>query len=136
MAALADLHWRRIVAGGIAPHAISIVGLVVAIFGYTLLVAFGTGGEPDQGSLRQFNTVFGTQLFPLAVVLLTVVAAAWVVRRVDPDTAMAHGFAVGVLAGLFGLAFGAFDVTMVIRFVATVAAGILGAKLEPLLFGE
>lgn len=135
MTALPDLQWKRIVAGGIAPHLVSVGALVLTIIAYTLLVVFGTGGGPDQVSLQQFNSVVGTQLFPLVTVLLTAVAAAWVVRHVDPETAVVHGLAVGVLAGLVGFAFGAFDVVMVIRFVATVTAGVLGAKLHLTLLG-
>lgn len=131
-----NLKWRRIIAGGIAPHALSIAVLVAAVVGYTLVLAFGTGGEPDQGALQQFNTAFSTWIFPLLTILLTAVAAAWVVRRADPDTAAAHGFTVGLIVALIGLAFGAFDATMAVHFVSAIAAGVLGAKLEPVLFGE
>ncbi|SIQ82416.1 hypothetical protein SAMN05421858_0521 [Haladaptatus litoreus] len=136
MTASPDLHWKRIIAGGIAPHAISVVGIIVAIVGYTVLVAFGTGSEPDAGSLQQFNTVISMQIFPVATILLTVVVSAWVVRRVDSDTALLHGFIVGVFAGLLGGAFGALDAMMAVRFTATVLAGVLGAKLEPVLFDK
>lgn len=128
------IHWKRIIVGGLAPHVISIALLVVAIIAYTILVALGTGGEPDQSSLNQFNTLFGTQLFPVVTILLTAVAAAWVVRKVDQQRAIVHGFVVGFLVAVIGLAFGAFDLMMVIRFVITVAAGVLGAKLQPVIF--
>lgn len=136
MAEATDLHWKRIIVGGLAPHVISITLLIVVIIAYTILVAFGTGGEPDQGSLDQFNTLFGTQLFPVVTILLTVVAAAWVVRKADQQMVIAHGFVVGLLVAVIGLAFGALDLIMAIRFVITVAAGILGAKLEPVIFGR
>ena len=126
----AELQWKRILAGGIAPHAISIALLVVAIVGYSLVAAFATGGEPDPGSMQQFTTVSGTQLFPVVTILLTAVTAGWVARRAAPDTATLHGAAVGVLAGLFGFAFGAFDATMIVRFVLTAGAGVLGARLS------
>jgi len=130
------MRWKRIIAGGIAPHAISIGLLVVVTVGYTFVLTFRTGGEPDQGSLQQFNVLFGTQLVPLLTILLTVVAAAWVVRRVGSDTITLHGFSVGLLVALIGLAFGAFDWITVVRFTSTVVAGILGAKLEPVLFSR
>jgi hypothetical protein len=126
------IHWKRIVVGGIAPHVISIALLIVAIIAYTILAAFGTGGEPGQGTIHQLNTL----LFPLSTILITLVAAAWVVRRVDQRMALAHGFAVGLLVAVIGLAFGALDLMMAIRFVITVAAGIIGAKLEPVIFGR
>jgi hypothetical protein len=136
MAEATDIRWKRIVVGGLAPHVLSIALLIVAIITYTILVAFGTGGEPDQGSLDQFNTLFGTQLFPVVTILLTIVAAAWVVRAADQQSIIAHGFVVGLLVAVIGLAFGALDLMMVIRFVITVAAGVLGAKLEPVIFGR
>ncbi|XVH31287.1 hypothetical protein ACNS7O_12955 [Haloferacaceae archaeon DSL9] len=136
MTTLTDVRWKRVAVGGIAPHAISIGLLVAAIVAYTFLLALGTGGEPDQGSLEQFNVVVGTQLFPIATILLTVLTAAWVVGADDRATATTHGLAVGLLVALIGLAFGAPDVVMLLRFVSTVAAGVLGARLGPAIFGE
>jgi len=135
MTTVTDLRWKQIVVGGIAPHVISTGLLIVAIVGYTFLLAFGTGGEPDPDALQQFNTVSGTQIYPVVTILLTVVAAGWVAQRVDPDTATSHGVAVGILAGLVGFAFGPLDVMMLVRFVLTVGAGVLGVRLSPVLLG-
>lgn len=66
---------ERIFVGSIAPHAISIALLIVAIVGYSLIAAFTAGGDPDPGAMAQFNTVSGTQLFPIATIFLTVVTA-------------------------------------------------------------
>lgn len=132
MTEVTDVHWKRIIVGGIAPHVVSIALLIVAIIAYTILAAFVTGREPDQGLIHLLNTL----LFPIGTVLITIVAAAWAVRRVDQQMALAHGFAVGLLVAVIGLAFGALDLLMVARFVITVAAGILGAKLEPVIFGR
>lgn len=44
---ITDLRWKRIVAGGVAPHAVSIALLVVAIVGHSLFVAFGTRSGTD-----------------------------------------------------------------------------------------
>jgi hypothetical protein len=129
-----DLHWKRIIVGGIAPHALSTGLLIVAIIAYTFLLAFGTGSEPNQATLDQFNTVVGTQLFPIVTILLTVPAAAWVANKVDPKAATAHGFAVGFLVAVIGFTFGGLDLMMGVRFVITIFAGILGAKLEPVIF--
>ena len=136
MTTVTDLRWKQIVVGGIAPHVISTGLLIVAIVGYTFLVAFGTGGEPDPNALQQFNTVSGTLIFPIVTILLTVVAAGWVARRAESETATLHGLAVGILAGLVGFLFGALDVMMLVRFVLTVGAGILGARLLPGLLGD
>lgn len=136
MTTVSDLQWKQIVVGGVAPHVVSTGLLIASIVAYTFLLAFGTGGEPDPGALQQFNTVSGTQIYPIATVMLTIVAAAWVARRVDPDSATLHGVAVGILAGLIGFAFGALDVMMLVRFVLTAGAGVLGARLSPVLFGE
>ncbi|WP_226007980.1 hypothetical protein [Natrinema salinisoli] len=136
MTTVSDLQWKQIAVGGIAPHVISTGLLIASIVAYTFLLAFGTGGEPDPGSLQQFNTVSGTQIYPIVTILLTVVTAAWVVRRVDSNSATLHGVAVGTLAGLIGFAFGALDAMMLVRFVLTVGAGVLGARLLPVLFGE
>ncbi len=134
MTELSDMQWRRIVIGGTVPHVLSLGLLIVAIVAYTFLLAFGTGGEPDQGSLDQFNAVVGTQLFPLVTILLTIPVAAWVASKVDSKAATTHGFAVGFLVAAIGLAFGALDPTMGVRFLLTIIAGILGAKLEPVVF--
>lgn len=136
MTTVTDLQWKQIVVGGIAPHVISTGLLIVAIVAYTFLLAFGSGGEPDPGSLQQFNTVSGTQVYPIVTILLTVVTAWWVARQVDPDTVMLHGIAVGILAGLLGFAFGALDAMMIVRFVFTIGAGVLGARLSPVRFGD
>jgi hypothetical protein len=136
MTTVSDLQWKQIIVGGIAPHVISTGLLIVAIIAYTFLLAFGTGGEPDPGSLQQFNTVSGTQVYPIVTILLTIGAARWVARRVDSDKAMLHGVAVGVLAGLIGFAFGALDAMMLVRFLLTVGAGVLGARLLPALLGD
>jgi len=136
MTTIADLHWKRIVAGSVGTYAIATGALVVAIVLNTVLVAFGTGAEPDPGYLSAFNAFVGAQLFPVLTILLTVVAGAWVAHRGESDTATLHGIAVGVVAATIGLGFGAFDVVMAVRFVATVGAGVLGAKLAPLLFGD
>lgn len=136
MTTVTDLQWKQIVVGGIAPHVISTGLLIVTIVGYTFLLVFQTGGEPDPGALQQFNTVSGTQILPIATILLTVITAGMVARRVDSDTVMLHGVAVGVLAGIVGFAFGALDAMMIVRFILTVGAGVLGARLSPVLFGE
>jgi len=129
MTTVTDLQWKQVVVGGIAPHVISTGLLIVAIVGYSFLLAFGSGGEPDPGALQEFNTVSGTQVYPIVTILLTALTAGWVARRVDPDTVMRHGVAVGILAGLLGFAFGALDAMMIVRFACTVGAGILGARL-------
>lgn len=136
MTELTDRRWKRIIAGGVAPHALSIGLLIVAIIAYTFLLAFGTGGESDQASLDQFNTVVGMQLFPLVTILLTIPAAAWVANNTERKVAMVHGFAVGLLVAVTGLAFGALDLMRGVRFVVTIAAGVLGAMLAPVIFPE
>lgn len=135
MTAITDLSWKRIVAGGVAAHAVAVGALVLAIVVNTILVVFSTG-SPSQESISAFNSVVGTQLFPLLSILLTAIAASWVVRRVDADTATLHGVGVGLFAAVIGLGFGAFDPSMLLRFVATVGAGVVGANLTPPLFGE
>ncbi len=132
MSRVTDLRWRRIVAGGIATHVLSMVVLVVVIVGYSFFGASGAGGRPNEMALQQFGTTSGALLFPALTILLTVLAAMWVVRRVDPETATSHGVGVGVVVGLLGLAFGALDGTMLIRFITSVVAGVVGAKLQPM----
>ncbi|WP_267643911.1 hypothetical protein [Haloarchaeobius amylolyticus] len=129
MTSVTDLQWKQIVVGGIAPYVISTGLLIAGIVVYTFVVAFGTGGEPAPNALQQFNTVSGTILFPIATILLTVVASGWVARQADPDAVTSHGIAVGILAGIVGLAFGALDPMMFLRFVVIVGAGLLGARL-------
>lgn len=136
MTELTDLKWKRIVAGGIAPHVVSIGVLVVAIVGYTFVVAFGIDGGPWQGSLTRFTATVSTWVFPAVTILATAAAAAWVTRRTDSDAALAHGLAVGALVAVTGLAFGALDAAMAVRFVATVAAGAVGGSFGPALANE
>jgi len=110
--------------------------LVVVIVGYSLFATSGTGGQPTETAIQQFATTSGALLFPALTILLTVFAAAWAASRVDPETATSHGVGVGVVAGLLGLAFGALDATMLIRFITTIVAGVLGVKLQPILTAE
>lgn len=136
MTTASNLQWKRIAAGGVAPHAISVGVLVVAIVGYTVVASLAALGEPNRAALGQFNAVLATWVFPALTILSTVAAAAWVVRSVESGTALAHGLAVGLLAAGIGLAFGAADPAMALRFASTVGAGLAGAKLESVLSGR
>ncbi|WP_267643497.1 hypothetical protein [Haloarchaeobius amylolyticus] len=130
MTKMRDLHWKRIVAGGVVTHVISMGVLVAVIVGYSLVGTAGSGGKPDQLAIQQFSMVSGALLFPALTILITGVSAAWVAREVKSRTATSHGAGVGIVVGTLGLAFGALDLTMLVRFVTTVVAGVLGAKVH------
>lgn len=86
-----NLKLKHIVVGRIAPHAISIPLLVVAIVVYTFVLSFQAPGESIDSSLESFTVLVSTVIVPALTILLTVLAAAWVVRRVDSSAAIVHG---------------------------------------------
>jgi uncharacterized protein YqgC (DUF456 family) len=129
MTDIAEMNWKRIAVGGIAPHAVSLGVLVLAIIVYSFVFTFQTSGASNQVSLDQFTILVSTQVIPVLTILLTVVAAAWVVRTVEPEMTTLHGILVGVIVAGIGLTFGALDVVMLVRFVLAILAGWLGARL-------
>lgn len=129
MTDISGMKWKRIAVGGIAPHAVSLGLLVLAIIVYSVVFAFQAPRAGNQASLDQFTVLVSTQVVPVLTILLTIVAAAWVVRTVEPGTTTLHGVLVGVIVAGIGLTFGVLDIVMMVRFVLTVLAGWLGARL-------
>jgi hypothetical protein len=69
------------------------------------------------------------------VPILTLFAAAWAARRLEPATAALHGLLVGLLvAGIFGvLYFAPFDLWGLLLFALMIAAGFAGGWRRPSL---
>lgn len=129
MTDISEIQWKRVAVGGIAPHAVSLGLLVLAIIIYSFVFGFQSPRTANQASFDQFTVLVSTQVVPVLTILLTIVAAAWVVRAVEPGTTTLHGILMGVIVAGIGLTFGALNVVMVMRFVLTILAGWLGARL-------
>lgn len=123
MAALVSkVRWGRVVLAGIATHIVNIVVILVST-----LVTVGLQASPDQGSIGERSAQIGTWGVPV----LTIAAAIWVVRAVEPEIAALHGVLVGVLvAMIFGLVFfWPFDRATLALFVCIVVGGLIGGLI-------
>ena len=129
MTDILEIQWKRVAVGGIAPHAVSLGILVLAIIGYSFVSAFQKPRTANQAALDQFTVLVSTQVVPVLTILLTIVAAAWVVRVVEHETTTLHGVLVGLIVAGIGLTMGAFNEMMLIRFILTILAGWFGARL-------
>ena len=109
---------------GLVTHAANVVVAVLLIVVYTLL-AVGPQREPSGG----FPDPLATQVATWPVPILTLFAAAWAARRVEPATAAVYGLLVGFLvAVIFGvLYFWPFNLWGLLMFALMISAGILGA---------
>ncbi len=123
MTLVSNVKWGRVVLASIATHLANVVLVVVVVFVSTIL-AVGLPVAPDQGSINERSAQIGTWGVPV----LTVFAAAWVARAVEPRTATLHGVLVGLLVAIiFGLVFfWPFDLTTLVLFALTIGAGWLG----------
>jgi hypothetical protein len=126
MALLSNVKWGRVVRASVATHLANVVLTVVVVFVSTSL-AVGLQGTPDQGSIDGRSAQIGTWGVPV----LTLFAAAWVARTVEPRTAALHGALVGLLAALiFGLVFfWPFDLATLVLFALMLVAGWLGGLI-------
>ena len=116
--------WGRILLAGLVTHASNVVVAVLLIVVYTLL-AVGPQREPSGG----FTDPLASQVATWPVPILTLFAAAWAARRVEPATAAVYGLLVGFLvAVIFGvLYFWPFNLWGLLLFALMISAGLLGA---------
>ena len=112
---------------GLVTHVANVVFAVLLIVFYTLLVV-GPQREPSGGITDPLASQVATWPMPI----LTLFAAAWAARRVEPPTAGLHGLLVGSLvAVIFGvLYFGPFNLWGLLLFALMIAAGFIFAAFS------
>jgi hypothetical protein len=120
---LSNVRWGRVLLAALATHVANVVVAVLLIVVYTLLAA-GPQREPSGG----FTDPLASQVATWPVPILTLFAAAWVARKVRPETASLHGLLVGLLVTLIFavLYFGPFNVWGWLLFALVIAAGFVG----------
>lgn len=130
---------RDAMLAALAVIALSILLLFVPILVYAFVLAFRARGVPDQASINAFAAMISRALMPWLERLLTLLLAAWVVRRSAAARA-ADGLAVGVLAGALSvgvsLAFGGrLDVRNLLLFAVLAGlgwlGGFIGRRMQP-----
>jgi hypothetical protein len=126
---LTKIRWGRVLVAGLATHIANVVVAVLLIVIYTLLAA-GPQREPSGG----ITDSLASQVATWPVPILTLFAAAWVVRKVRPETASLHGLLVGLLvAVIFAiLYFGPSGMWGLLLFTLMIVAGLLGASVGSL----
>jgi hypothetical protein len=126
---MSAMKWGRIVLVGIGIPAAALLLHTLVVTGYAFKLAFEARGAPDQIRITQFAAYFGRSYWSILVILVTVPATRWAVRRIPASHAL-HGAFIGVVVAAVGLLLG-FTVSArtIIEFVLTVAAGWLGGLL-------
>jgi hypothetical protein len=123
---LSKVRWGRVLVAGMVTHVANVVVAVPLVVVYTL-VAVGPQREPSGG----ITDSLASQVATWPVPILTLSAAAWVARKVRPETASLHGLLVGLLvAVIFGVIyFGPFDLWGLLLFALMIAAGFVGGLI-------
>jgi hypothetical protein len=113
IALLSKARWGRVLLASLVTHVANVAVAVLLIVIYTLL-AVGPQREPSGG----ITDPLASQVATWPVPILTLFAAAWVVRKVRPETAALHGLLVGLLvAVIFSvLYFGPFNLWGLLLF--------------------
>jgi hypothetical protein len=129
-AILSKVSWGRILLAGLVTHVANVVVAVGLIVVYTLL-AVGPQREPSGG----ITDPLASQVATWPVPILTLFAAAWVTRKVRPETASLHGLLMGLfVAIIFAVLYvGPFDLRGLLLFALMIAAGLLGALMGSLI---
>jgi len=100
---------RRVLGGGFAVIALSLLVLFVPIIVYAFVLAVRVRGVPDQTAINSFAAMLSPALTPWVERVLTPAVAFWIVRRAAAATPV-DGLFVGLVAGLLSvgvtLAFG------------------------------
>ncbi len=123
------MKWRRILVAGIGTYVAVLLVITLVVTGYAFKLAFEVRGAPDQTRIGQFAEYMGRSLGWVLQVLLTVLAAAWAVRRVESSHQL-HGVLIGLVVAATGFVMG-FTMTLrtIAEFALTVGAGWLGAAM-------
>ena len=123
------MKWGRIVLVGIGIPAAALLLHTLVVTGYAFKLAFEARGAPDQIRIAQFAEYLGRFYWSVLVILATVPATSWAIRRVPASHAL-HGACIGVVVGGVGLLLGfTVSVRTIVELVLTVGAGWLGGVL-------
>jgi signal transduction histidine kinase len=98
---LAGVHWRWVLVAGVAAPIVTVALWVLLVALYALSLGILSHGPPDRARIAQFGAQ-GAWAVPVLALVLTVVAAAWVVRRVGVRAGL-HGALVGAVSGVGSL---------------------------------
>lgn len=128
-----DIRWGRVLLAGLVVSVLSLLVVTLVITAYGFILGIQTRGAPDQARIEQFANQVGPCGGPVLALLLTLVAAAWVARKVEAATSL-HGVLVGLVVAIIGLIVpltfgGMMGLLDLVWFVLTVAAGGLGGVL-------
>ncbi|MDZ7337912.1 MAG: hypothetical protein ONB30_05180 [candidate division KSB1 bacterium] len=97
--ALSQLKWGRLLVAAVLIWLVTILLVTVVVFAYAFMLGWQARGAPDQAQIKQFADTVAPWLGQIALVVLTVVGAIWVVRRATA-AAQQHGLTLGALVGL------------------------------------
>jgi hypothetical protein len=122
------LRWGRCLLGGLATFGTSLFLTAAIVTVHAFRLAFEARGQPDRLEIQAFARQVGPVWGPVLLVVLTLVAGAWVARRVGAPAI--HGLIVGAVAAIGGL-LAAWPLGLRDGAVsaAVVAAGWLGGAL-------
>jgi hypothetical protein len=123
------MKWGRVLLAAVAVLVADLLAITLVVTAYAFKLAFEARGAPDQVKIAQFAGQFGRSSWFVIGAVLTILAAAWVVRRAQ-HSPRRHGAVVGVIAGIITSLPGlAFSLRTLGEFGVTVAAGVLGGWL-------
>jgi len=104
MAEKSRAPWLSIIISGLLAFAGSMIVVAATMAGYAFTIAMKAHGPPDQNKINAFANHVIPFLGPVALALLVVFAAWWVVLRAK-STRRWHGVLVGAVAALPTLVF-------------------------------
>jgi len=138
------LDWRKILLGGAAALAASLLIPTIVISLYAMLLAVAGQGTPDAARLNSFANLVGGWGMQIVVALATVRAAVWVSRKAGKAPQL-HGAVTGVTVALgsliiaagFGGPFRMRDlIVMGLEIIGGWLGGSLGARRPGGAFGK
>lgn len=96
---------------------------------YAGYLGFQARGAPDLAMIPAFADQCATWVGPIRLILLTVLGAMWVARRVETAVPL-HGVILGALTSLVNIIFDGLSLNAILTTILTIAAGWLGSKLN------
>ena len=133
------IRWLRVIGAAFAVVASSFLILMAVVVVYAFVLAFRARGAPDQNAINHFAAWVSPRLMPWLDMLLTLAVALRVAQKAE-NAFVIHGFLIGILAGLLGLAVTvAFGGRLGLRNLLVALAvmglgwlgGFIGGKLSP-----
>jgi len=104
MAEKSRTPWLAIILSGLLAFVVSLAITAATVAGYAFALAIRAQGAPDPNKISEFASRYVPFLGPIALSLLVITAARWVVRRAKSQRVL-HGVLVGMVAGLLTLVF-------------------------------